>query len=137
MSNLYITHNSYGPRTNCERSFSALRGDAFGILASLCSQSLVYTLWFKFCSQIIVVEHMLTWIQCFIKSCLLKKSPIHISVNRILLWILFYSIIYLLNHISKWNNDVHSISARVIITSCEVGNIINIYLYIYTYLYIC
>ena len=86
-SNLYITHNSYGPWVNCKRSFSAHRKDAFGALASLCSQSLV----FNFCSQIIVAK--ITSTQCFIKSCLLKKSSIHISVNRIsilgvLMWIL-------------------------------------------------
>ena len=28
-SNLYITHDSYGPRINCERSFFALHEDAF------------------------------------------------------------------------------------------------------------
>ena len=34
---LYIfkpLHNSYGPRVNCERSFSALHGDAFSTLVS-------------------------------------------------------------------------------------------------------
>ena len=39
------------------RSFSALRDEAFGALASLHSQSLVTMLWFNFCSQIIVVKH--------------------------------------------------------------------------------
>ena len=34
-SNLSITHNSYGQRVDCERSFSALREDAVGTLASL------------------------------------------------------------------------------------------------------
>ena len=54
--NLYITHNSYDPWVNCERSFCALREDAFGTLASLHWQSFVSTLWFNFCSQIIMVK---------------------------------------------------------------------------------
>ena len=41
----------------CRRSFSALSEDAFGALASLHSQSFLYTLWFNFCSQIIVIKH--------------------------------------------------------------------------------
>ena len=39
------------------RSFSALREDAFDALASFRSQSLVFMLWFNFCSQIIIVKH--------------------------------------------------------------------------------
>ena len=52
-----MKHNSYGPRVNCERRFSALREDAFGTLASLRLQSLGCTRWFNFFSQIIVVKH--------------------------------------------------------------------------------
>ena len=44
-----------------------LREDGFGALTSLRSQSLVSTLWFNFCSQIIVVKQDLK------KSSLLKK----------------------------------------------------------------
>ena len=45
------------PWVNCEMSFSVLREDAFGAFDSLRSISLIYTLWFNFCTQIVVVKH--------------------------------------------------------------------------------
>ena len=50
------------------------------------SQSLVPTLWFNLCSQIIVAKHEL--ISMLLKSCPSKKSPKHESVNMIPLFAL-------------------------------------------------
>ena len=76
-----MAHNSYGSRVNCERSFSLHREDAFGALDSLRSQSLVTTLWFNFCSYIIVVKH--DFKSMFHKIVSVKEISIHIFVNRI------------------------------------------------------
>ena len=42
----------------CRRIFTGLSEDAFGALASLRLQSLVFTLWFNFCSQIIFAHNV-------------------------------------------------------------------------------
>ena len=73
--------------------------------------------WFNFCSQIIVAKHNLT--QWIIKSCLLKISPIDISVNRIpllgvLLWILLI-IMYLPIHKIDFTFNVWTKNTGIII----------------------